>query len=367
MRVEPPRSEEERPSHRTELHLFIRKVAIVALFVVGIIALWAIRRVLVLLFIAGVLAAGIAPAVRRVRAVVHHYTGRKIRRGTAVLIVYLPFVLGTVTLLVLAVPRLLDESQQLSTELPRLIDQKVLAPLGQYVPVGEIRRWVFRDWKADFEVFGYIRGAVTLVASVVAVLFLIAYMLIDAERLRNTFLLFYPPEERSSKRRMVHRASRRMSNWLGGQLTLAGIIGLATFVALLLLGVPYAVPLAFIAAVGEMVPVIGPIVGAIPAVIIALFQSTWQFWAVLIMAVVIQQVENYFLVPRLMARKVSVSPLAVFVAFMIGATLLGIIGAIMAIPAVAIVQVAFEEVFIARRERRLDSTRPGTLTRTERE
>ena len=96
---------------------------------------------------------------------------------------------------------------------------------------------------------------------------------------------------------------------------------------------------------------------------IAILLSRWQFWSVLLMAVLFQKVENFFIAPRLMSRQVSISPLAVFVAFMIGASLLGIVGAIMAIPGAVIAQVAFEEVFVARRERRRDESRAGTLTK----
>ena len=367
MRTDFRQNEEEPSQHRGELETFTRKVAIVCLFIIGIVFLWYVRRVLVLIFIAAVLAAGISPAVRRIRTVFRLYTGRKLRRGTAVLIVYLPFLVAVVLVLFLVLPRLLSESREMAVQVPRLIDQKVITPLAEYLPAVEIRRIVYRDWRSELPVYGYLRGAISVIASIAAVLFLIAYMLIDSERLRNIFLLFYPPSERAQKRKMLLRASRRMSKWLAGQLTLAAIIGLATFVVLLVLGIPYALPLAVVAAVGEMVPVIGPIVGAAPALVIALFQSNAQFWAVLIMAILIQQIENYVLVPRLMGQKVSVSPLAVFIAFMLGATLLGVIGAILAIPAVAITQVAFEEGFVSRRERRFDSTRPGTLKRTKRE
>lgn len=347
--------------------MFVRKTAIVFAFALVLISLWFVRRILILLFIAGVLAAGISPAVRRVRAVARHYTGRSLKRGTAVLLVYLPFLIAAVLFLIIGVPRFLAESQDLAVQLPRLIDEKILKPLEDVLPVAQLRAVMLRNWRSDVELFPFIKSAVTLVASVIAVLFLIAYMLIDSERLRNIFLLFYPPEERSQKRNIIRRASRKMSYWLAGQLTLAAIVGGATFIGLLALGVPYALPLALIAAVGEMVPVIGPIVGAVPALGVALFQSSWQFWAVLVMAILIQQVENYVLVPRIMGHRVSISPLAIFTAFMIGGSLLGIIGAIMAIPAVAIIQVAFQEGFVSRRERRLDSTRPGTLTRTDRE
>jgi predicted PurR-regulated permease PerM len=346
--------------------VFSHKVAIVCAFLGGLAFLWSVRRILVLLFIAGVLAAGIAPAVRRVRVVIRLYTRRKIERGTAVLIVYLPFLIGAVLLAIFLVPQFINESRELGVQLPRLIDQKVLTPLAAYLPVTEIRKVLYQDWTSELPLFGYLRGAITVTVSIIAVLVLIAYMLVDAQRIRNTFLLLYPPEDRSKKRQMVLRASRRMTHWLSGQLILAGLIGVATFLALLALQIPYALPLALAAAVGELIPVIGPIVGAVPALIIALFLSTWQFWAVLITAVMIQQVENHFLVPRLMGRRVSVSPLAVLVAFMIGATLLGVIGAIMAIPAVALIQIFFEEAFVSRRERRFDDTRPGTLARTSR-
>jgi predicted PurR-regulated permease PerM len=140
-------------------------------------------------------------------------------------------------------------------------------------------------------------------------------------------------------------------------------MGAAIFVTLLLLRVRFALPLAIVAMVGEIVPVIGPIVGTTPALIMALLHSRWQFWSLLIIVLVLQKLENLFIAPRVMAKKVSISPLAAFIAFMAGATLLGIAGAIIAIPITAIVQVAFEEAFVQRRERRMDVERAGTLLR----
>jgi predicted PurR-regulated permease PerM len=162
------------------------------------------------------------------------------------------------------------------------------------------------------------------------------------------------------------RMARRMSSWLSAQLTLSAIMGAAVFVALMILRVPYALPLAIFATLGEMVPVIGPIVGTAPALAIAILQSRWQFWSILLLVVVLQKAENLFIAPRIMASKVNISPLAVFIAFMVGAAVLGILGAIMAIPVAAVLQVAFEEVFIQRRERRQDVARAGTLAKRRR-
>jgi len=154
-----------------------------------------------------------------------------------------------------------------------------------------------------------------------------------------------------------------MSSWLSGQIILAAIMGVSVFVWLLILRLPYALPLALLATFGELVPVIGPILGMTPAMIIAILHSRWQFWSMLIFVLVAQKLENLFIAPRVMSRKVSISPLAVFIAFMMGASLLGIAGAILAVPIAAIIQVAFDETFISRRERRLDDTRSGTLLR----
>lgn len=144
---------------------------------------------------------------------------------------------------------------------------------------------------------------------------------------------------------------------------LAAIIGVSTFLFLLVLRLPYALPLAILATFGEMIPVLGPILGTTPALLIALLQSKWQFGAMLLFAVLLQKFENLFIAPRVMSRKIRVSPLAVFIAFMIGATLLGIVGAILAVPVAAIVQVGFDEIFVSRRERRQDRDRAGTLRR----
>lgn len=207
---------------------------------------WAIRDILVVIFIAGVLAAGISPVVRRVRGMARFYLHRRMSRGAAVLTVYLPFLIAAALLLIFVAPRLLIEARQLSTQLPALIEGKLLKPLERYVSVEAVRDFL-RQPRKPVAVVSYIRVAAVFLSSVVAVLFLMFYMLIDAERLRSTFLLLFPAEQRARRRRMINRIARRMSSWLSGQLILAGIIGAATFVGLLILRMPYALALALLA------------------------------------------------------------------------------------------------------------------------
>ena len=349
---------------RGELSVFARQVVIVIAAVLLLALLWSARAVVILVFIAAALAAGIAPVVHRVRLLWRFRFHRKLARGPAVAIVYLPFLIGVLVMLLVVMPRFIADSRELAAQLPQLIEENILKPAEAYVPVGLIREQLQNGVDVPrARVFGYMRGAATAVASIVAVLFMVAYMLVDAERLRNTFLLVYPPDVRGERHRTLNRIAAKLSSWLAGQLLLCTIIGVATFIFLLALRIPYALPLAILAAVGELIPVLGPTIGALPALAIALLNSKWQFWSVLVFAFVLQKVENLFIVPRVMAKKVAISPLAVFVAFMIGASLLGVAGAIMAIPVAAIVQVAFEEAFVRRRERRLDVERAGTLLR----
>jgi predicted PurR-regulated permease PerM len=347
-----------------ELEIFAKKVVIVAAFAILAVLMWAARDILILVFIAAVLAAGISPAVHRVRVLGRHFFHRNLSRGAAVMIVYLPFLFTALALLFIMVPMLISDFRALSAQLPQLLEANVLTPLERFIPMGGVRAYLHGGVSVPrSSVVLYIRNAASVIASVVAVLFMIVYMLMDAHRLRNMILLIYPPEVRARRRATMRRISDRMSSWLMAQLILSAMMGAAIFVTLLVLRLPYALPLAILATVGEMVPVIGPIVGTAPALAIAILHSRWQFWSVLIVAIVLQKVENFLIVPRLMSRKVSISPLAVFIAFMTGAALLGIVGAIMAIPIAAIVQVAFEEVFVQKRERRLDVERAGTLNR----
>lgn len=353
---------EHRPAG--ELELFVRKLAIFIAAAIILAILWLVRNILVLVFIAAVLAAGIAPAVRRVRVMWRFWFRRRLARGSAVMIVYLPFVAVVTVLAVLIVPQFVSDWTQLSAQLPHLIEKNIVQPLDQYFPM-EAAREALREGIEipGATVFSYVRNAATAIGAVFAILFMVAYMLIDAPRLRNLILLIYPADVRGDRLGTLNRMGRRMSAWLSGQLLLALIIGVCTFAGLVALRIPYALPLAILAAVGEVIPVLGPIISSIPALAVAILHSRWQFWAVLAFYFVLQKFENYIVVPRVMAHKVSVPPLAVFIAFMIGASLLGVIGAIIAIPVAAIIQVMFDEAFVARRERRQDVDRAGTLLR----
>src|SRR6185295_9085460 len=142
-------------------------------------------QILILIFIAACLAAGIAPAVHWVRVRGRYWLGRSVSRGVAVMIVYFPFL----------APRLIVETRALGAQLPSLIETNILIPLERFLPMDPVRDYLRQGIGLPHaSVFSYVKTVATAVASIVAVAFMIAYMLVDAARLRNTILLFYPPE-----------------------------------------------------------------------------------------------------------------------------------------------------------------------------
>ncbi len=134
-----------------------------------------------------------------------------------------------------------------------------------------------------------------------------------------------------------------MGGWLIGQVELSLVIGVVVYLGLTVLGVQGALLLAVVAAVGEAIPIVGPVLSAIPAVIVALTQSPLLALATAIMYLVVQQLENNLLVPKIMERAVAIHPLAVIIALIIGGELLGIGGALVAVPVAAALAVILDE------------------------
>jgi predicted PurR-regulated permease PerM len=186
-------------------------------------------------------------------------------------------------------------------------------------------------------------GLVGGIFGVVTILILTFYLLVDFDPIVRTFIRLFPQGERPRASDATMRVVSKVSAWLGGQLLLAAIIGSSAALGLWLMGVPYFYVLALIAAVGEMIPVIGPVLSAIPALLVALTVSPTLALFVLVFFFFQQQLENHILVPKIMERQVGISAVVVISALLIGGSLLGIVGALLAVPSAAILQVLFEE------------------------
>jgi predicted PurR-regulated permease PerM len=193
-------------------------------------------------------------------------------------------------------------------------------------------------------VLGALVGIVGGVFGVVTILIVAFYLLVDSGNMVRTFVLAFPKSERSRVSAACVDVSRKVSAWLAGQLFLAIIIGSTAAIGLGLMGVPYFYVLALIAGIGELIPIVGPLLSAIPAIAVAFSVSPALALGVLVFFIVQQQFENHLLVPRVMSRQVGVSPVIVIIALLIGGSLLGVVGAILAVPTAAILHVIYQKI-----------------------
>ena len=325
--------------------------------VVLLYTLYLIRDVLLLLYVAGIFAIGFSPIVRwietqRVPMV------RRLPRWLAILVLYLFIISAIVGVCALIFPPLIAQARAFWDHLPELVAQGQqflidrgflqrqlsLQELLQRAP-GTGGDTVGRIIGAAWGFFGGIFGLFTI-------LILAFYLLVEADGIRSSFLRLFPRGRRTQVAKASAEVTVKVSAWLNGQLLLAAVIGTTAAIGLWLIGVPYFYVLALIAGVGEMIPIVGPILAAIPAVAVASSVSGGTALWTAVFFLVQQQVENHLLVPKIMERQVGISPAVVIVALLIGGSLLGVMGAILAVPTAAILQVIYQEL----ERRRADSS-----------
>jgi predicted PurR-regulated permease PerM len=185
-------------------------------------------------------------------------------------------------------------------------------------------------------------------AQAVAVVMLTFYWILESEFVKNAIFLLVPQQKRENARQVVAEIETRVGNYLLGQGLLCLIVGLVAFVAYLLIGLPHALLLAIFAGLLEAVPIAGPFLGAVPAVIIGLSVSpTTALWVILA-SIIIQQLENSYLVPRVMNSVIGIRPLVSLLSLLALGSLYGVLGALIALPLAGVIQLLLDRFLLAR-------------------
>jgi predicted PurR-regulated permease PerM len=330
--------------------LIVWAIAMTALAVVVLWAAYQVRNVLLLIYVSGLLAVGFSPIIRLIeRQKLLPIGTRRFPRWLAILVLYL-FIIGTVTAIGFMIfPPLVRQAQQLWGEIPAMFEraQQWLMDKGilsEHLTWREaVERADSRGERAVGTVFSALTGVVGGIFGLLTILILTFYFLVEAGRLRETLLELFARRNRAKVDAAIREITMKVSAWLGGQLLLGAVIGVTTAIGLWLMDIPFFYVLALIAGVGELIPVVGPILAAIPAVAVASTVSFQKVLFVILFFVLQQQFENHVLVPKVMERQVGVSAVTVILALLIGGNLLGIAGAILAVPTAAILQVLLTE------------------------
>ena len=200
---------------------------------------------------------------------------------------------------------------------------------------------------------GLLTGVGGGIIGLLTVLIVSFYYLMERDWIRRIVLIDAPPESRIRISRIWDEVEQKVGDWLRGQLTLVLVIGITATIGYAIMGISFWPLLGLWAGLTEIIPILGPWLGGIPAVIIALTQSWEKALLVVGFVILLQLTENAILVPRVMRGAVGLTPLTVFIAILVGTQFAGIPGALLAIPVAAVIQVLISHHSEARREAKL--------------
>lgn len=336
-----------------------RQVILATLLVISVgLGFWMLfryRMVALTLFAAIILGTAIRPMV-------DWFVRRGLPRSASLSLTFLILLVGLAAVTLLTVPMLVKQTLELSVSLPQIYLELRTTLLDSS---GQLLRNIGLNLPSDFrmilrvsplesesldavtrfiEIFGvFLYG----LAIVMAVFLLTYFWIMESERTIRSLLLVVPLRQRQQVREFVDSIESKVGAYVRGQLILCFAIGLLALIAYLILGLPNALALALIAGIFEVIPVFGPALGAIPAILVAFsIEPMLAVW-VLLATIIIQGIENFLLVPRVMRTAVGVNPIITLLSLATFTSLLGLLGGLMAIPLAAIIQLLWDRFVIS--------------------
>jgi predicted PurR-regulated permease PerM len=319
--------------------------------IVILLSLWfiyVIRDVLALLFISLIIFSVIEPIVDWLQK-------KKIPRSAGILIVYLVLLLLISLLTSFLIPSIIDQFNEFSKKVPEYI-----ISLNDYF---HDFNFFFQNQHIDFgtqQIFEQLGSRLTAFSqgilsttvgifsgfiSVIVVLSLVFYMTVREEGIKNLVVFLTPDPHKNYAAEIVLKIKNRMGKWMQGQLLLMFIVFILDYIGLTLAGVPFALTLAIFAGIMEIIPFIGPIISAIPGIILGLTISPLVGVIAGLIYFLVQQFESNIILPQVMKKAVGLNPIVVILALLVGAKLGGILGMILSVPTATIINVFVEDIF----------------------
>lgn len=267
---------------------------------------------------------------------------RKVPKVVAVLISYFGIVLFLLLLIFPLVPFVFSQIESLIINFPKYLNTSANL-FGLHIDPRQLQAYLNGQLaslsQSAFEVTTRVFGGIfTLITILVVSLYLLLYN----DQFKKSIARLFHNKYHDRVLRTVGLVNEKLGAWLQGQIILSVFIGAITWIVLTLLGIPFALPLALLAGILEVVPTLGPTLAAIPAVIVALTISPTMAFVIALSYILIQMLENQVLVPKIMERAVGLNPVIVIIGVTIGANILGVIGALLAIPFISFIIVVYK-------------------------
>jgi predicted PurR-regulated permease PerM len=327
----------------------LRSVLVIVGVAITLYLVFLLRKPLTWIFVAGFVAIALAGPVA--------FLERWLKRGFAIAFVYLGLIVAPFVLLAILVPPIITQGNRLVSNAPHYAQD-----ITDFVQ----RNDTLRRLQSDYDLTGKLEqqaeklpakigdaagvlsdiglGIVNSVFTTVTIVILSIFLMGAGPRWLERWADRHEPERADWWRRLFGRIGNAVGNYVAGALLQATVAGVASWIVLVILGVPYALPLAVIVFALDLVPLVGATLGAILVGIVTLFSDfpidtiVWAIWAV-----IYQQIENTVIQPRIQARAVQLEPLIVLIAVLFGSTLFGVMGALLAIPVAAAIQITIRE------------------------
>jgi predicted PurR-regulated permease PerM len=337
----------------TSVYVPTRTILRVVLTVIGVVIslylIYLLRKPLTWIFIAGFLATALAGPI--------NFLSKRMRRGLAVALVYVGLILLPLLIMAALVPPVVEQGNKLANSLPQYVTD-----LSNFAN----KNAQLRKLEANYDITGKLKqqasklpaklgdaagvlssiglGIVNSLFAAITILVLSAFLIGSGRRWLDLYADRHPPDRAAWLKRVYDRIGATVGNYVAGALLQATIAGVLSWIVLVILGVPYALPLAVVVFLLDLVPLVGATLGAIIVGLVTLFSDfptdtiIWAVWSI-----VYQQVENTVIQPRIQARAVAVHPFVVLVSVLFGSSLFGVLGALLAIPVAAAIQISIRE------------------------
>ena len=304
----------------------VKTILIGILIFLGLYVLYRLGTVIGILLLATLLVFALEPLVKKLTKIT--FLNKPISRGFAVIFSYCLLILGLIFIATVGIPPVISQLEKMLAS---------LSSASSKINFGNYFTFSLSDLLPQASKFSSGVLSVTLslfsnVTTLISLLILSLYLSLDWIHIKKQFASLFPEDKEDTVRDTLDAIETNVGHWVKGELTLMFVVGLACFVGLQILGVKYTLALGIVSGVLEIVPILGPVLSAIIAAIIAFADAPIKGLFVIALYIIVQQLENNILVPKIMQKVSGFSPLVILIALLIGSEFFGIIGAIIAVP-----------------------------------
>ncbi len=312
----------------------------------GLWFLFVVRDVMAIIFVSIIVAATLSPIIDRMAK-------NKIPRVLTILMMYLFIIAFLGALVYLILPPVITQLRQLADQLPNYFSyfNNFINNLREFgiqnhlISDSQSSLNTVSDFLNNFtnNIFNTTKGFISGFTAVLAIFVLNLYLLLDENGIKKFFVTLLPVKQKKQIVTIANKVGSGLGAWLRGQFILGIIVGVLVYTGLVIIGVPYALTLALLAGILEIIPIIGPIISAIPAILIALSISPTMALVVTGFYILVQELENKLLVPKVMQHSVGLHPVTIIIVLLIGAKLMGVLGILLAVPVTSVIYIILKE------------------------